>query len=248
MTLRNNARTGPRPANQSTPRDQRNASQTQRSSQSRSVRARNARRRSIWIRTGLSVTAGAVILSVIFLTGGRVTSKPSTAYPYQVGQPGPGSLAPNFTLASNRGGDFSLAAQRGKTVLLFFQEGIDCQPCWTQLQAIQSHMRAFHRAGISEVVSVTTNNVGALKQAAATYGTTIPVLSDPNLAVSKAYHANDFTMMGTSADGHSFIVVGPTGRIRWRADYGGAPDYTMYVPVATLLHQMVAAMARVGRS
>lgn len=248
MTSRSKARTGSRPANRSAPRDQRDTGRTQRSSQSRSVRARNARRRSIWIRTGLSVATGVVVLSVIFLTGGRVTSKPSTAYPYQIGKPGTGSLAPSFTLASNRGGDFSLAAQRGRTVLLFFQEGIDCQPCWTQLQAIQAHMAAFHRAGISEVVSITTNNVGALKQAAATYGTTIPVLSDPNLAVSKAYHANDFTMMGTSADGHSFIVVGPTGRIRWRADYGGAPNYTMYVPVATLLHQMVTAMARVSGS
>ena len=192
------------------------------------------------------MTTGVAVLAIIFLTGGRVTSKPSTAFPYQVGQPGPGSLAPNFTLASNRGGDFSLAAQRGKTVLLFFQEGVNCQPCWTQLQSIQSHMSAFRRAGISEVVSITTNSAGALTQAAATYGTTIPVLSDPNLVVSKAYHANDYTMMGTSADGHSFVVVGPTGRIRWRADYGGAPDYTMYVPVATLLHQLGTGMARVS--
>ncbi len=248
MTSRSKTRTGSRSANHNTPAISVTLAERNVRVSPGAVRGSNARRRSIWIRTGLSVATGAVVLSVIFLTGGHVTSNPSTAYPYQVGQPGPGSLAPNFTLASNRGGNFSLAAQRGKTVLLFFQEGIDCQPCWTQLQAIQSHMRAFHRAGISEVVSVTTNSVGALKQAAATYGTTIPVLSDPNLAVSKTYHANDFTMMGTSADGHSFIVVGPTGRIRWRADYGGAPDYTMYVPTATLLHQMVTAMARVSGS
>jgi hypothetical protein len=42
-------------------------------------------------------------------------------------------------------------------------------------------------------------------------------------------------MMGSSRDGHSFVLIGPDGRIRWRADYGGAPDYTMYVPVANLL-------------
>jgi peroxiredoxin Q/BCP len=166
--------------------------------------------------------AGTVVLLIIFLTGGHVTSNPSTAYPFQIGRPGPGSLAPNFTLPSNRGGNFNLADQRGKTVLLFFQEGIDCQPCWTQLQAIQANMAAFHRACISEVVSITTNNVGALQQAATTYDTTIPVLSDASLVVSQAYHANNYTMMGTSADGHSFIVVGPSGHIQWRADYGGA--------------------------
>jgi peroxiredoxin Q/BCP len=42
-------------------------------------------------------------------------------------------------------------------------------------------------------------------------------------------------MMGTSANGHSFIVVGPDGKIERRLDYGGAPDYTMYVPLPTLL-------------
>ena len=150
-------------------------------------------------------------------------------------------------MPSNTGGSFSLSAQRGKTVLLYFQEGTDCQPCWTQLQAIQADMAAFHRAGISEVVSITTNDVGALQQAATTYGTTIPVLSDSSLTVSSAYHANDYGMMGTSADGHSFVVVGPGGHISWRADYGGAPNYTMYVPVPTLLHQMEAGMAQAGR-
>jgi peroxiredoxin Q/BCP len=45
-------------------------------------------------------------------------------------------------------------------------------------------------------------------------------------------------MMGTSADGHSFLVVGPDGLIRFRADYGGAPNYTMYVEVPTLLAQL----------
>ena len=41
-------------------------------------------------------------------------------------------------------------------------------------------------------------------------------------------------MQGTSA-GHSFILVGPDGTIRWRADYGGAPDYTMFVPTERML-------------
>jgi hypothetical protein len=31
------------------------------------------------------------------------------------------------------------------------------------------------------------------------------------------------------------IVVGPDGRIQWRADFGGAPDYTMFVPARYLL-------------
>jgi len=60
----------------------------------------------------------------------------------------------------------------------------------------------------------------------------------PLFAVSQSYHANQYGMMDGSSDGHSFIVVGPDGRIRWRADYGGSPNYTMYVPIATLLADM----------
>ena len=209
----------------------------------RAEQARRARRRKVWMRSGLGAGAAVVILLIVFLTGGH---RGSGSYTYQVGQPGPGAIAPTFTLPSNMGGSFNLAAQRGKTVLLYFQEGIDCQPCWTQLQAIQHDLAGFHHAGIDEVVSITTDPLGSLVQAASTYGTTIPVLADSNLAVSHAYHTNSYGMMGTSADGHSFIVVGPNGRIEWRADYGGAPNYTMYVPVPTLLAQMRAGMTLHG--
>jgi peroxiredoxin Q/BCP len=49
-------------------------------------------------------------------------------------------------------------------------------------------------------------------------------------------------MMGAGQDGHSFILVGPDGLIKWRADYGGAPKYTMYVPVSNLLADMRAGI------
>ena len=81
----------------------------------------------------------------------------------------------------------------------------------------------------------------ALRQKAADEHVTIPVLSDAALSVSKAYNANRYGMMGTSADGHTFILVGPDGRIRWRADYGGAPNYTMFVPVDRLLADLAKA-------
>jgi peroxiredoxin Q/BCP len=75
-------------------------------------------------------------------------------------------------------------------------------------------------------------------------GLTIPVLSDPNLSVSKAYTANLYGMMGPGCDGHSFLVVGPDGRIEWRADYGGAPNYTMYLPVPNLLADIQVGLQR----
>jgi hypothetical protein len=93
-------------------------------------------------------------------------------------------------------------------------------------------------AGIDEVISLTTDPADLVAQKTRDMGLSTSVLSDPNLAVSKAYHANDFGMMGAARDGHTFILVGPDGMIRWRADYGGAPNYTMYVPPAQLLAQL----------
>lgn len=51
-----------------------------------------------------------------------------------------------------------------------------------------------------------------------------------------------YGMMAGSADGHTFLLVGPDGRIRWRADYGGPPDYTMYIPVSNLIADIKAGM------
>ncbi len=165
-------------------------------------------------------------------------------YPMQVGDPGPGEEAPPMELGSTGGGTFDLSQKRGETVLLYFQEGLGCQPCWDQIKDIEANMGEFEELGIDEVVSITNNPPDALEQKVEDEGISTPVLSDPNLAVSKAYDTNSYGMMGGSTNGHTFIVVGPDGKIEWRADYGGAPDYTMYVPAPDLLADMRAGLEK----
>ncbi|MCL4442967.1 MAG: peroxiredoxin family protein [Actinobacteria bacterium] len=198
----------------------------------------------------LVVVAGAIAIIVVIAlmntsTGAGSSSGGSSAnISYKVASPGPGRLAPSVDLRSTNGGEFNLASQHGKTVLLYFQEGVTCSPCWVQLQDIQHAMARFHKAGINEVVTITTNSLSDLRQMASDYSITLPILSDPSFSVSHAYNANQYGMMGTSADGHTFILVGPNGHIRWRADYGGPPHYTMFVPVGTLLQDMHGALHR----
>lgn len=55
------------------------------------------------------------------------------------------------------------------------------------------------------------------------------------VVVSVAYDALGYGMMGESTPGRPLILVGEDGLIRWRADYGGPLDFTMYVPTQTLL-------------
>ena len=189
-----------------------------------------------WIFGGASVLVlSAIVASVVYGNSGQPTSGTVS---YQVGSPGPGADAPPIRLTATDGSVFDLSIHRGKTVLLFFQEGIGCEPCWTQLKDIEAGWQQFQAAGVDAVVAITGDPLAASQQKVAVEGLKTPVLADPGLRVSQTYNANQYGMMGTSADGHTFIVVGPDGKIRWRADYGGPPNYTMYVPISTLLADM----------
>lgn len=208
---------------------------------------KTAQRRQRGNRILLGVIAVVVVLAIAGLYavfrsssgGGAAATTPRKDY--QVGRPGPGEKAPDFTLASSAGGNLHLSALRGKTVLLYFQEGLTCQPCWDQITDLEKNAAKVKAAGIDQVISITTNPVNLIARKTRDMKLTTPVLSDPDLAVSKAYHASDYHMaMMANVDGHSFLLVGPDGVIKWRADYGGAPKETMYLPVPRLLADIKA--------
>lgn len=213
-------------------------------------KAKATQRRSRGLRLGLIMVAvllpAVAVLGVIFVlsspgqsaAGGGQAGK----FPMQVGDPGPGEEAPPMKLEDTEGQTFDLSEKRGETVLLYFQEGLGCQPCWDQIKDMEAQSGAFEELGIDEMVSITNNPPDALKQKVEDEGITTPVLTDPYLGVSKTYNADKYGMMGGSTNGHTFVVVGPDGKIQWRADYGGAPKYTMYVPVPDLLADMRAGL------
>lgn len=198
------------------------------------------------------VVAALVVggLFVIYRSGQDGGATPSGAthgsgnYVYQVGRPGPGAQAIDFTLPSTKGGQVSLASLRGKTVLTYWHEGLGCQPCWDQIRAIEQDSSALKAAGIDEFISITSGPLDALRQKMDDDQLGSTTLADTDLAMSKTYEMNQFGMMGDSRDGHSFVLIGPDGKILWRADYGGAPNYTMFVPVTTLLAQLAARRPR----
>ncbi len=173
-------------------------------------------------------------------SGEGAESAGASGYEQASGEPGPGEIAPDFSLPSSEGGTVSLGDLRGETVLLYFQEGLMCQPCFDQIIDLESNDDALRKAGIDRVVSITSDQVENLAQKSSDMGLSTPVLSDPDLEVISAYDANSYGMMGDSRAGHSFLLVEPDGTISWRADYGGAPDYTMFLPTEALLTDLEA--------
>jgi peroxiredoxin Q/BCP len=160
------------------------------------------------------------------------------AVTYDVGDPGVGEVAPDFTLPSATGGTYQLSAQRGKTVLLYFHEGLMCAPCWQQVVDVQADLEQFTALGVDEVVAISIDPLASQAQHAEQVGVRLPALADEDTSVSQRYDALSYGMMGGTMPGHTFVLVGPDGVIRWRADYGGPPNYTMYVPNPTLLAEL----------
>jgi len=189
------------------------------------------------------VAVAAVVLVVAVLYAVFRSSSPQAGGSagsdrFQVGSPGAGQVAPAFSLPAAEGGVRSLADYRGKTVLLYFHEGLGCQPCWDQVRDLGTDAPALHADGVDEVVPITTGAPALLAQKMRDDHLPGVALSDQDLAVSRAYNANQYGMMGNGRDGHTFVLVGPDGKIQWRADYGGAPNYTMYVPPAQLVSDL----------
>lgn len=184
----------------------------------------------------------AAVVGVLFLVyrsqdDPKLTEKTggSGKYVYQVGNPSPGEQAIDFTLPSTRGGEVGLSDYAGKTVLTYWHEGLGCQPCWDQIRDLEQSQEQLEAAGIDEFVSITSGPVDLIEQKMTDDGLDSVALADTNLEVSKKYQMNKFGMMGDSRDGHTFLLIGPDREVLWRADYGGAPNYTMYVPMENLL-------------
>ncbi len=137
-------------------------------------------------------------------------------------------VAPAFTLASTAGGQVSLSDYAGRDVLLYFSEGVGCDPCFTQMVDFEQNAQRFEEAGVT-VVPIVANPASQVIPELQRFGLKTPYLIDADTSVSAAYgrlgqgmHAN--------LPGHGFVLVDGAGKIRWQMEYP-----SMYVSSADLL-------------
>ena len=173
---------------------------------------------------GLAIVAGVVTLLVL---GGRDEHSSDRV---QAG------AAPPFSLTSTSGEQVSLSDFQGRDVLLYFSEGVGCDPCFTQLRELEAHDSHLQEEGLT-VVPVVVNGADDVHMEMERFGLQTEFLIDTDKAVSEAY---DTLGTGHHADlpGHSFVYVDGQGEIRWREDYA-----SMFVEPDELLSAVASARA-----
>ena len=155
------------------------------------------------------VAVAAVIILAFRAVGGRE------------GGPSPENLmsreAPGFSLSTLDGRQVSLSDFRGeKNVLLFFNEGYGCAPCWQQAEALEGDLDAFSALD-TEVFAIMVDAPDLLEQEASRWGITLPILVDSDTSVSQDYDA--LGGMHANKPNHTFVLVDKTGVVRWSEDY-----------------------------
>lgn len=188
----------------------------------RSRRPRRARR---WGAKGLPwgalAAVGALAVVGLLAYAGRSQGGGASA----------GDPAPGFTLPSTQGGSVALSDLRGRAVLLYFSEGVGCDPCFYQMVELERNADLLDDVGLT-VLPIVVNPATDVRRELTRFGIRTPFLIDADRSVSAAYGVLG---QGMHADlpGHTFVLVDEDGRIRREVTYP-----SMFVETEALLDDL----------
>ncbi|MBI5621350.1 redoxin domain-containing protein [Candidatus Falkowbacteria bacterium] len=128
--------------------------------------------------------------------------------------------APDFSLTSLDGTEYSLASLKGKNILLFFNEGLMCYPaCWNQIVSLAQDQTINDQA---IVLSVVTDNPQDWQKAIEKMPelAKATVLFDQGGAVSRQFGmlTAPSSMHPGRFPGHSYLIIDREGTIRYTLD------------------------------
>ncbi|HEU0080595.1 MAG TPA: redoxin domain-containing protein [Candidatus Paceibacterota bacterium] len=149
---------------------------------------------------------------------GHHSSQPSTASEIKdlVDKP-----APDFSLADKDGNTLRLSELKGKTVVLFFNEGLMCYPsCWNQMVQLSSDPRLNSEsvASYSIVVDSASNWGTAVAKMPKLAGAKVLFDTDKNVSSSLGMLATPSSMHKGAYPGHSYVVIDAAGVVRFVYD------------------------------
>jgi len=124
-----------------------------------------------------------------------------------------GDKVPPFALTSDAGKQVSLASFGSGPVLIYFYPKDDTPGCTRQAQGFTAAASKFKKLGV-QVVGVSKDNTASHCRFREKYKLSIPLLSDPDLSVHKAFGAyGEKTMYGKKIQGtirSTFVVQNGT--------------------------------------
>ncbi|HMI86078.1 MAG TPA: peroxiredoxin [Polyangiaceae bacterium] len=126
-----------------------------------------------------------------------------------------GSPAPSFSLPADSGDEISLAAQKGKWVVLYFYPRDNTPGCTRQGIAFQAAAAALKQRG-AVVLGVSRDSIVSHCGFKEKQGLRFPLLSDPDSKVHKLYGAyGDKVMYGKTVTGalRTTAIITPDGKL-----------------------------------
>ncbi len=178
----------------------------------------------------LGLVVVVALVGATFVLGGKKNA--NAAGPIKVGQTAP--VVSGRDVVTGR--EISSKDLAGQNVLYYLSEGVMCQACLVQIQALQQHFT--HLKGLRlTLVSVTNDAAATLAQAASDYKITTPLIADTNRSIVKSFGVLGGIPFGVGmhADtaNHTFVLVDKNGKVRFVKDFP-----KMWADVNTLLKQL----------
>lgn len=154
----------------------------------------------------MALVGGVVLVAVLFF----LSSRGSTGGEVKA------TTAPGFSMPSTAGGEVSLTDLAGHNVLLYFNEGVGCDACFTQTLELENASDELAAKDIT-LVPIVMNPLDTVRAEIDRFGITTPYLIDDGTAsraygvLGKGMHAN--------LPGHGFVFINADGKIRWQKEY-----------------------------
>jgi peroxiredoxin len=148
---------------------------------------------------------------------------------------GPGTPAPDFTLRTEEGEEFTLADARGQTTVLVFFPSAFSPVCTDQFNLYQEVLGDLAERG-ARLYGVSTDNPYSQAAFRASLGVDIPMLSDfePKGAVARAFGVY-FDPAGTAT--RALVILDPDGVVQWSWE----GEHPGVLPGANLIFDGLAA-------
>ena len=127
-----------------------------------------------------------------------------------------GDRAPEFSAATNGGGNISLAELKGKNVILYFYPKDDTPGCTKEACAFRDHFAEFKKRG-AVVLGVSTDSAGSHDKFAEKFKLPFTLLADEDKKIVDAYGVwGEKSFMGRKYLGTHRVtfLIGPDGRIK----------------------------------